>query len=312
MSPFISAVICTHNPRSDYLEKVLRALEQQTLPQQKWELIIVDNASDQDLASHLDLSWHPRARIIREEQLGNIWARVRGIREAAGELILYVDDDNVLDVDYLETSLQIALQYPMLGVWGAGVIRGNFEIEPPASIVPYLGNIAVFTNHQDAWSNASHDNHALPVGAGMSLRKQVGKRYADEMQGKEERKFLGRKGSRLTSCEDEDIAMAACSLGLGTARLTALRLTHLIPKERLTEDYFIRLQRGYGYSKVMLNHVRNLPNYKRSPLRVLLDRYRSRHKDLFTQKLETAWRQGEADAWTDITKLQQDNNRADR
>jgi glycosyltransferase involved in cell wall biosynthesis len=312
MPPFMSVVICTHNPRHDYLEKVLQALEQQTLPQHKWELVIIDNASNQELASCLDLSWHPQTRIIREEKLGNIWARVRGIREATGELILYVDDDNVLDVNYLETSLQIAMQYPMLGVWGAGIIRGGFEMEPPANLVPYLGNIAVFTNHQDAWSNASHDNHALPVGAGMSLRKQVGNRYADEMQGKAEREFLGRKGSHLTSCEDEDIAMASCSLGLGSARLTALQLTHLIPKERLTEDYFIRLQRGYGYSRVMLNHVRNLPNYKRSPLRILLDRYRSRHKDLFTRKLETAWRQGEAAAWQDIAKLQQKNSPSGR
>jgi glycosyltransferase involved in cell wall biosynthesis len=42
----ISAVICTHNPRRDYLERTLQALKSQTLPLPDWELVIVDNASE--------------------------------------------------------------------------------------------------------------------------------------------------------------------------------------------------------------------------------------------------------------------------
>ena len=66
----ISVVICTHNPRPDYLRRTLDALKTQTLPQEQWELLLVDNASEKALTGVWDLSWHPRARHIRENELG--------------------------------------------------------------------------------------------------------------------------------------------------------------------------------------------------------------------------------------------------
>jgi glycosyltransferase involved in cell wall biosynthesis len=290
MKPQISVVLCTYNPRPSYLAEVLQSLRTQTLSQEDWELLIIDNASTDPLANIIDLNWHPRSKIIREEKLGLTLARVRGIAESQGAVIVFL-------------VLKIAHQYPMLGTWGAGIIQGQFESEPPASIQPYLGNIAVFTNQHDAWSNAVRDNHALPCGAGLCVRRNVAETYVQEMKHKPGRDFLGRRGNRLTSCEDEDLAITSCNLGLGTSRLRALHLTHLIPKERLTEDYFLKLNLGFGYSKIMLNYIHGIPNYKRSPWRVWLERYRSRHKDALSKKLDDAWRQGEAEAWQDIARL---------
>ncbi|MGA2852681.1 MAG: glycosyltransferase, partial [Verrucomicrobiota bacterium] len=51
----ISIIICTHNPREDYLRRVLEALRAQTLPARDWELLLVDNASEKPLASRFDL-----------------------------------------------------------------------------------------------------------------------------------------------------------------------------------------------------------------------------------------------------------------
>ncbi len=79
----VSAIICTHNPRRDYLKRVLNALQAQTLPKDEWELLIIDNASEQALATDWDLSWHPLPRHIREDELGLTPARLRGI--AGGE-----------------------------------------------------------------------------------------------------------------------------------------------------------------------------------------------------------------------------------
>ena len=47
--PRVSVVIPTHNPRMDYLARVIEALKQQTLPCEQWELVIVDNGSEQPL-----------------------------------------------------------------------------------------------------------------------------------------------------------------------------------------------------------------------------------------------------------------------
>src|SRR3989442_702908 len=92
----ISVIICTHNPRPDYLERVLEALKAQTLSSEQWELVLVDNASRDQLSSWVQLSWHPQARCIRENELGLTPARLRGISEAVGKLFVFVDDDNVL------------------------------------------------------------------------------------------------------------------------------------------------------------------------------------------------------------------------
>ncbi|WP_413167512.1 glycosyltransferase family A protein [Capilliphycus salinus ALCB114379] len=118
MNPIISVIICTHNPRPDYISRVLEALKYQTLPIEQWELLLVDNASHQLLSSEIDLSWHPNARHVREEKLGLTTARLRGFKEALTELFVFADDDNVLSPDYLKNVLDIFTNYPKLGAWG--------------------------------------------------------------------------------------------------------------------------------------------------------------------------------------------------
>ena len=93
--PELSVIICTHNPREGILNRVLDALKAQTLPRGRWELLLVDNASKVPLDSQWDLTWHAQARHIREEELGLTPARLRGIRESQGKLLVFVDDDNV-------------------------------------------------------------------------------------------------------------------------------------------------------------------------------------------------------------------------
>jgi glycosyltransferase involved in cell wall biosynthesis len=92
----LSVIICTHNPRSDYLRRTLESLRAQTLPTKEWELLLVDNASSEPLASRWDLRWHDNALHVREEELGLTPARLRGIRQSRGRLLIFVDDeDNV-------------------------------------------------------------------------------------------------------------------------------------------------------------------------------------------------------------------------
>ncbi|MGE5748492.1 MAG: glycosyltransferase family 2 protein, partial [Gemmatimonas sp.] len=43
----ISVIVCTHNPRKGYLSRTLGSLREQTLPHDGWDLVIVDNASDE-------------------------------------------------------------------------------------------------------------------------------------------------------------------------------------------------------------------------------------------------------------------------
>jgi len=251
----ISVVICTHNPRHNYIDKVLRSLQAQTLPLEKWELLLVDNASEQLLSSKIDLGWHPQSRCVREEELGLTPARLRGIKEAVGQTLVFVDDDNILDSDYLEIALQISKDYPFIGAWG-GQIRPDFEIEPPEWTKPYWGLLAIREFNQDKWSNLLHQHDTTPCGAGLCIRKFVAEKYAESVCTQSERIKLDRKGKQLTSCGDSDLAFTACDMGLGTGQFTALKMTHLIPAFRVQLDYLERLAEGMTYSQIILDVFR--------------------------------------------------------
>src|SRR5439155_1585914 len=52
---------------------------------------------------------------------------------------------------------------------------------------------------------------------------------------------------------DNDLAGCACDLGLGSGLIAGLKLTHLIPPERLTEEYLARLAEGIHFSSTLLD-----------------------------------------------------------
>jgi glycosyltransferase involved in cell wall biosynthesis len=255
MQPIISVITCAHNPRQNYLDKVLDALKAQTLSLDQWEFLLIDNASDRPLAAEIDLSWHPHARHIQEETLGLTPARLRGIQEAQADLLIFVDDDNVLDSDYLEVALHISKQWTMLGAWG-GEIRGEFEHTPPDWTVPYLICLGIRELERDQWSNLLHQHETTPCGAGICVRRNVAYEYAELVQYDSKRAALDRKGKTLTSCGDTDLAFTACDIGLGTGLFKSLKLTHLIPPNRLQEDYLLNLIENMEYSHKILDSLR--------------------------------------------------------
>jgi glycosyltransferase involved in cell wall biosynthesis len=258
MSANISVIICTHNPRRDYLNQTLDSLKLQTLPKNQWELLIVDNASNQTLANELNITWPEHSKIfIREEKLGLQHARIRGIQEASSELLVFVDDDNVLNSDYLEQVLKISSSFPKMGVWG-GSITGVFEIEPSDCIKKRVGLLAVGEVESDSWSTIKGFNVACPPGAGMVVRRDVALKYITRCQNTPNRCLLDRKGNSLTAGGEIDIAWFACEIGYGMGRFKDLKMKHLIGSRRLTVEYFSRLIEEGCYSNVFLYYYHGL------------------------------------------------------
>jgi hypothetical protein len=251
----LSVIICTHNPRPGYLHRVLDALKAQTLPPEQWELLLIDNASKEPLAGKWDLSWHPHARHVREDELGLTPARLRGIREKKGEILVFIDDDNLLAPDYLEKAMEIEKQWAILGAWGGSSLP-EFEVKPPEWAKPYLRYLALREVKEDYWSNFSDDPGRMPWGAGMCVRRRVAAEYAIRLARDPIRRALDRSGRSLGSCGDSDLAMTACDLGFGTGLFRALQLTHLIPADRLQEPYLLDLMEGMAYSLAILKALR--------------------------------------------------------
>jgi glycosyltransferase involved in cell wall biosynthesis len=220
---------------------------------------MVDNRSSELLAQRIDLSWHTNAEVVREETLGLTSARLRGIRESRGELLVFVDDDNVLDTDFLEVALHTMDDKPFLGSW-SGQCRPAFEQPPPEWTRRYWGNLVIREFDQDVWSNLPRLPSTMPCGAGLCVRRAVAHHYLNlHDSGKRSFRF-DRSGKSLLSGGDNDLAACACDVGLGVGLIASLKLTHLISPERLTEDYLTRLAEGIFFSAVVLGHFRSSPS----------------------------------------------------
>src|SRR5580704_8982096 len=261
----LSVIICTHNPRPDYFQRCIGALREQRLSGDQWELVVVDNRSDEPLADRIDLSWHPHAHRVREETLGLTPARLRGIRESKGDLLVFVDDDNVLDVDFLETALRTMEERPFLGSW-SGQCRPGFEAPPPEWTRRYWGNLVIRQFDKDVWSNLPRLPASMPCGAGLCVRRDVVLQYLHLHESGKRSFQFDRTGGILLSGGDNDLAASACDIGLGLGLIAALKLQHLIPPQRLTVDYISRLAEGIAFSSTLLDAERGVRTSRRAAL----------------------------------------------
>ncbi len=250
----LSVHICTFNPREEHLRRTLEGLKRQTLGLDRWELLLLDNASTMETAKKADLTWHPNARYILEAKLGKTNALIHAIRQAKAPLLLTVDDDNVLEPDYLEQCLKIAAEYPKVGTFG-GQIFPEYEVPPQPWARRHAVNLSVYEAERDVWSNLPRAEF-FPPGAGMCFRREVGLHYAGLVESDPMRAKLDRQGELMVGCGDTDLAFGALDLGLGNGRFTALKMIHLIPKERTSDEGLLDLIERTAYSFVILQHIR--------------------------------------------------------
>ena len=263
----LSIIICTHNPRKDLLDRTLKALQVQTLASTEWELLLIDNNSKRAVSETIDLSWHPNSRIIVEEKLGLTPARIRGINEAKVDILLFVDDDNILDNDYLNIAVTHIKQNPLIGTLGAGKIIPEFEAEPSPEKKPYEIMLAIRNENRAYYSNEIKFSKAIPYGAGLCILKSIADNYVISCEKRSLAASLDRSGDALLSGGDVDLALHACEAGYIAGVIPQLRLTHIIPKSRLETGYLINIAAGHAFSHYMLGRMWGyLKDYPENPL----------------------------------------------
>jgi glycosyltransferase involved in cell wall biosynthesis len=269
----VSVIVCTHNPRADYFARCLEGLRAQTLALDRWELLLVDNLSDRPVETTVDISWHPNARVIGESTLGLTPARLRGIRESHGDLLVFVDDDNVLTQDYLDQTERIANEHPFIGSW-SGQCLPEFDVPPPEWTRRYWGALCIREFEKNVWSSLPLLGDTMPCGAGLCVRRRVALHYVGLYDRGVRSIVLDRVGTSLASGGDNDLAACACDLSLGVGLFSGLKLTHLIPPQRLTEDYLCRLVEAIEFSGAVLNAERGVSPPVRSLIGKAADQLR--------------------------------------
>lgn len=252
MPALISVIVATHAPAMGRLNRTLQALAHQTHPRESWELILVDNASPTPLDPALAKTGHPDGRVVREPRLGLTYARLAGIAATLGDLIIFVDDDNLLHKAYLAGAVRFMAEHPNVAAAG-GLIRGEYESPPPAWATDHLWSLAVrdygdqpLVSEFTATGPGREWPVFCPVGAGMVVRTAAARRYADHCA-RAATLITDRQGGSLGSAGDCELVMHAAFLaGTQVAYVPALQLTHLIPTGRVRFKYLVRLAYAGG------------------------------------------------------------------
>ncbi|MBC7814994.1 MAG: glycosyltransferase [Burkholderiales bacterium] len=116
--PFVTVIIPVYND-AERLELCLQALDGQTYPSDQYEIIVVDNASDESVAPIVEQ--HPKARLIFEAVRTQFAARNTAIAVAKGDLMAFSDSDCIPEPDWVENGVNCLLSVPNCGMVGGRV-----------------------------------------------------------------------------------------------------------------------------------------------------------------------------------------------
>jgi glycosyltransferase involved in cell wall biosynthesis len=108
----ISVVIPTYNSAA-YLPAAIDSAFNQTLP--PFEIVVIDDGSIDNTVEVLK-PYEVRIRYIFQENKGPAAARNRGIAEANGDLIAFLDSDDVWLPEKLELQVPVLTENPKIGL----------------------------------------------------------------------------------------------------------------------------------------------------------------------------------------------------
>lgn len=261
MQPGISVIICCFNSVSRIAATLQHLVAQKNISLSSWEVIIVDNGSTDKTAENARIHWEsfndekPLFRIVFEPIPGLSSARKKGIDVAIYKYVLFCDDDNWLEEDYLSVSLNIMQSSPQIGALGgtgSPVFEGK---EPPYFWINQFHALAVGV--QSEVEGDITDGRGVLYGAGMVLNKAA----FTILQEKYRFQFLlsDRIGNSLVSSGDHELCLALRKIGYRIFYSQKLKFRHYIPIQRTTIQYYKKLFLGFGMSYALL-HVYRIRN----------------------------------------------------
>ena len=137
-SSLISVVVPAYN-EEDFLPRCLDSLIQQDYTG-VYEIIVVDNASADKTA---DVASRYGVRVVFERRKSPAWARQRGLLEAKGEIIAFVDADTIVPRNWLSTMFsRFILNHRIVSVTGP---HTYFDTRHFVRVVSYVINLLVIT-----------------------------------------------------------------------------------------------------------------------------------------------------------------------
>lgn len=241
--PEISVIICTYN-RDKYIYNVLDSLARNDFPKIHYEIVLIDNNSTdstQETVERFSKAWPDVClRCFIETRQGLSYARNRGIEEAKGDVLVFLDDDAFVGEKYLHNLSQTLASNPSISSFG-GKITPLFENgKTPKWLCRWTLS---WVSSLDMGESIAEFAKGYPIGANMGFRKEVFSVCGGFNTS------LGRVGKNLMGGEEKEMFLRIRRNKYGIFYIPGIEVHHIIPVSRTTNEYISRLGKGIGISE---------------------------------------------------------------
>lgn len=217
----------------------------QSLAPEAWECVVVDNNSTDATRERVAAfgACHPELHIryIFEREQGLSAARNAGIAASQGDIIAFVDDDERIIPDFLGAYVDLFDSHPEAMAAGGCIIAeyptgrprwmSRFTEQPIANPMNYGAAVRVFPKGK------------IPGGGNMAFKREALVRVGIFDTS------LGRTGKSLIGGEESDLFERMAAVGIRPYYVPRAVMYHIIPAEKLTREYFMRLCYNTGVSQ---------------------------------------------------------------
>jgi radical SAM superfamily enzyme YgiQ (UPF0313 family)/glycosyltransferase involved in cell wall biosynthesis len=248
ISPDLISVIIPTRNREKYLQNLLNSLTRQIYPRAGFEVIVVDNGSDDASADvcRSFLEGIPGLRRLCDPRPGLHVGRHAGFLSSSGEILVFADDDIEASPSWL-MGIAESFRDPSVALVGGRVLP-KFEVPPP----PWLRELCLKTD--SGWSlgwlslldfgDFAHEiAHEFVWGCNFAIRKSVLKEIGGFHPDAFPQELIRYRGDGETA-----VALAVKRMGLKAWYHPTASVFHYIPKERLTPEYIYQRAFNQGIS----------------------------------------------------------------
>jgi glycosyltransferase involved in cell wall biosynthesis len=225
-----TVAIPTYN-RAELLRQTLAGLARQQFPSGQYEVLVIDNNS-QDHTREVVASFagiKPAPRYLLETRQGLDHARNRALAEARGEIVVFGDDDILMEPDWLAQLIA-----PFAGPAGHMIGAVGGEVIPvfPDGLPPWVAEWhSPLGFRPDAGPLPPHQS---PMGANMAFPAWVFEKLGPFQTA------LDRSGKKLFGGGDTDMVRRARAAGFEIWFAPAAKVRHQMPASRTTFRYATR------------------------------------------------------------------------
>jgi len=234
----LSIIVCTYN-RDKFLATTLSHLREQ---QRGHEVLVIDNNSTDTTASIC--RQFPEFRYILETHQGLSNARNRGIQEAKGEWLVFLDDDAFIRPQYISNLEKHIATHSDMVAFGGRIDPLYESGKVPEWMSKWSYSWVSAINKGD--EVASFVGKEYPIGANMGVRADMARKVGGFNPN------LGRSGKNTMGGEEKDFFNKIRTLteqGSVINYLPDVQVQHCIPESRTTYEFIARLGDGVGASE---------------------------------------------------------------